>query len=101
MWFAHGDDGWEAASERTLAALEIPTERLSVEAAARRFPSFDGSDLAWVLHEPEAGVLRAQKCVQTLAATAAARGARVLRGRAEPRRRGRASSTDRSWRPTA
>ena len=37
-----------------------------------------------MLHEPEAGVLRAQKCVQTLAATAAARGARVLRGRAVP-----------------
>ena len=38
MWFAHGDDGWEAASERTLAALGIPSARLSVEEAARAVP---------------------------------------------------------------
>ena len=83
-WFAHGDDGWEAASERTLRDLDIPVVHQSVEEAARQFPSFKGDDLAWVLHEPEAGVLRAQKCVQTLARQAAARGARILHGRAEP-----------------
>ena len=71
-WFAHRDDGWEAESERVLRELGIPTERWSVEEAAARFPSFDGSDLAWVLHEPEAGVLRAQTAVQTLAGQAGA-----------------------------
>jgi glycine/D-amino acid oxidase-like deaminating enzyme len=55
-----------------------------VSVAAKRFPSFRGDDLAWVLHEPEAGVLRAQKAVQTLARTAVARGARVVRSRAVP-----------------
>jgi sarcosine oxidase len=83
-WFAHRDDGWEAESERVLTELDIPTERWSVEQAARRFPSFKGDDLAWVLHEPEAGVLRAQKAVQTLAAQAVARGATLVRGRATP-----------------
>src|SRR4051794_20094751 len=83
-WFAHRDDGWEAESERTLGALDIPTERWSVEAAAARFPSFGGDDLTWVLHEPEAGVLRAQKAVQALAAQATRRGARSVRSRARP-----------------
>src|SRR3954451_2247329 len=39
-WFAHREDGWEAASERTLRACDIPVERLEVSAAAARFPSF-------------------------------------------------------------
>ncbi|HWK27062.1 MAG TPA: FAD-dependent oxidoreductase [Solirubrobacter sp.] len=83
-WFAHRDDGWEAQSERSLQALGIPTERWSVADAARRFPSFDGDDLAWVLHEPEAGVLRAQRAVQALARAAAARGATLVHARATP-----------------
>ena len=83
-WFAHREDGWEAESERTLKQLDIPTERWSVEEAAQRFPSFDGSDLAWVLHEPEAGVLRAQKAIQTLVAQAQARGAQLVHGHATP-----------------
>jgi glycine/D-amino acid oxidase-like deaminating enzyme len=85
-WFAHRDDGWEAESLRVLTELGIPAERLSVEAAARRFPSFKGDDLAWVLHEPEAGVLRAQRAIQTLAARARAHGARIVRSRAAPDR---------------
>ena len=44
-----------------------------------RFPSLGVDDLAWVLHEPEAGVVRAQRAVEALAAQAAARGARVVR----------------------
>ena len=83
-WFAHSDDGWEAASEATLRRLDIPVVRQEVGEAAAQFPSFDGNDLAWVLHEPEAGVLRAQLGVQTLARAAAARGACVVRGLARP-----------------
>ena len=26
-WFAYGEDGWEAESERTLAELGIPVDR--------------------------------------------------------------------------
>ncbi len=83
-WFAHGDDGWDAASERTLAAQGIPVERLDPGEAARLFPSFRGDDVAFVLLEPEAGVLRAQRAVRALARQAEAHGARVLRGRARP-----------------
>src|SRR5918999_4100719 len=66
-WFAHGDDGWEAESERTLAAQGISTERVD---PARLYPSFRGDDLSFVLLEPEAGVLRAQRAVRALAARA-------------------------------
>ncbi len=91
VWFAHGDTGWEAESLRVLTELGIPAEREPVEAAGRRFPSFRGDDLAWALHEPEAGVLRAQKGIQTLARAARARASRDRAGaRDARRRRGRA-----------
>jgi sarcosine oxidase len=83
-WFAHGDTGWDAASARTLAAQGIPVERLDAAEAARLYPSFRADDLAFVLLEPEAGVLRAQRAVQALARQAVAHGARLLRGRARP-----------------
>jgi sarcosine oxidase len=83
-WFAHTEDGWDAASERTLAAQGIPVERLELGEAAKLYPSFRGDDLAFVLLEPEAGALRAQRAVRALARQAQAHGARLLRGRARP-----------------
>jgi sarcosine oxidase len=83
-WFAHREDGWEAASERTLAAQEIPVERLDIPSAAQLYPSFRGDDLAFVLLEPEGGVLRAERSMRTLAAQAVSHGARIVRGRASP-----------------
>jgi glycine/D-amino acid oxidase-like deaminating enzyme len=83
-WFAHREDGWEAESERALAVQGIPTERLDVSSAAQLYPSFRGDDLAFVLLEPEGGVLRAQRAVRALAAQAVAHGARLVRGRARP-----------------
>jgi glycine/D-amino acid oxidase-like deaminating enzyme len=83
-WFAHAEQGWEAESAATLGALDIPFVRQDVAEAAAAFPSFDGDDLTWVLHEPEAGVLRAQLGVRTLVRAAKERGATVLRGRATP-----------------
>jgi glycine/D-amino acid oxidase-like deaminating enzyme len=83
-WFAHVEDGWEAASAAVFEAQGIPFERLSVSEAAARFPSFGGDDLTFVLHEPEAGFLRAQRGVRALAAAARGHGARVVRGRAQP-----------------
>ena len=55
-WFAHarGRLGGRVRAHAR-ARSSIPTERWSVEEAAERFPSFNGDDLAWVLHEPEAG----------------------------------------------
>jgi sarcosine oxidase len=83
-WFAEREDGWEAASQRTMAAQGIPSERLDLGEAARLFPSLGAADLAFVLYEPEAGVLRAQRAVRALAAQAVAHGARLVRGRATP-----------------
>lgn len=84
VWFAHREDGWEAASERTLAAEGIPVERLDVSSAAQLYPSFGGDDLAFVLYEPQGGVLRAERSMKTLAAQAVSHGARIVRGRARP-----------------
>ena len=84
VWFARRRDGWEAACEGTMRAQDIPVERLSVEEGARLYPSFRGDDLEFLLYEPEAGVLRAQRAIQALAAQAAAHGARIVRGVARP-----------------
>jgi glycine/D-amino acid oxidase-like deaminating enzyme len=83
-WFAHDEGGWDAASERTLAAQDIPVERLEPAEAARLYPSFGADDLAFVLLETEAGVVRAQRAVQALARQAQAHGATLLRGRVRP-----------------
>jgi glycine/D-amino acid oxidase-like deaminating enzyme len=83
-WFAQRDDGWEAQSERALREQHIPVERLDVAEAARLFPSFAGDDLAFVLHEPEAGAVRAARAVRALVAAAEAEGAHVKRARATP-----------------
>jgi glycine/D-amino acid oxidase-like deaminating enzyme len=84
VWFARRRDGWEAASEATMRAQGIPVERLGADEGTRLFPSFRGDDLEFLVHEPEAGVLRAQRAVQALARQASAHGARLIRGRAAP-----------------
>jgi glycine/D-amino acid oxidase-like deaminating enzyme len=84
IWFARREDGFEARTSETLEAQGIPWERLPAEAGARLFPSFDPAGLAYLLHEPEAGVLRAQQAVRALARQAAAHGATVVRSRAVP-----------------
>ena len=83
-WFAQRDDAWEAQSIPVLAAQGIPYQRLAPDDGALLFPTWDPSGLRFLLHEPEAGVVRAQRAVQTLARQAAAHGATVLRGRATP-----------------
>jgi sarcosine oxidase len=81
LWLAHRDDGWEAASERTLRALGIPCARID---PASRFPSFAGDDVAWGLWEPEAGVLHARDATRTLAEQAVAAGASLVLAEARP-----------------
>lgn len=100
-WFAHREDGWEADSERVLRAEGVPVERLAPEDGARLFGGHRGQgrtgpgqgparprvkvdDLAHVLHEPEAGVLRAAQGVLALVRRAQAAGALLLHGEARP-----------------
>jgi sarcosine oxidase len=80
-WFARSDDGWDAASERVLAELGAPTERVD---PTTLYPSVAADDLSFTLLEPEAGVLRAQRAVRALAAQAEAHGARIVRAAARP-----------------
>jgi sarcosine oxidase len=83
-WLAHREDGWEARTIAPFEALGIPYERLAPDDGARLFPSWSPDGLAFLLHEPEAGVLRAQRAVRALARQAVAHGARLLTGVARP-----------------
>ena len=69
---------------RRFEAQGIPYERLAPEAGARLFPSYSPAGVAFLLHEPEAGVLRAQRAVRALARQAVAHGAQLVRGRGGP-----------------
>ena len=82
VWLAHREDGWEADSERVLRAEGIPVERLAPDSLHELFPSIRTDDLAFALHEPEAGILRARDCTRALAEAAVARGARLELGEA-------------------
>ena len=84
VWFARREDGWEADSERVLRAAGIPVGRLSPEEGRDLFPDLAVDDLAFILHEPEAGVLRAADGVRALVDRASEAGARVLRADARP-----------------
>ena len=61
LWLARREDGWEADSLRALREAGIGVERLTPDDGAQRLPGMETGDLAFVLHEPEAGVdLRGQ-----------------------------------------
>ncbi|WP_187369275.1 FAD-dependent oxidoreductase [Baekduia soli] len=80
-WFARRDDGWEAASERTLTDLGIPCERVD---ATGLYPSVCTDDLRFTLLEPEAGVLRARDAVRALTRRAVQAGTELRAARARP-----------------
>jgi len=63
-WFAHREDAFEAVSLATLGALGVPVERLSPDEARARWPGLRTDDLAFVLFEPEGGLLMARRGVQ-------------------------------------
>jgi sarcosine oxidase len=84
LWLAHDEAGWEADSERVLAAESVPVERLAPEDAGSLFPSFAGDDLAFCLFEPEAGVLRARDATRTVVTLARSKGVRFVGGEARP-----------------
>lgn len=84
VWFARREEGWEADSLATLEAEGVPVERLDGSDAAAMFPSLRHDDLAFVLYEPDAGVLYARQAVQAVVAEAAMLGTQLVSGRAEP-----------------
>lgn len=84
LWLARREDGWEADSLRALREAGIGVERLTPDDGAQRLPGMETGDLAFVLHEPEAGVLHAARGTRALAERAADGGARVERAAARP-----------------
>ncbi|CAN5127786.1 hypothetical protein BH20ACT5_BH20ACT5_11920 [soil metagenome] len=64
--------------------MRIPAETLEPEAAARFFPNVRNDDLAFVLYEPLAGILRATICVRTLIDRAVRGGGELRTARAHP-----------------
>lgn len=83
-WFARGDASWEDGSERVLAGLGIPAERLDPAEAERLFPELGTADVDWVLFEPGGGVVRAERAVRRLADQAVEAGTRLVQARARP-----------------
>jgi glycine/D-amino acid oxidase-like deaminating enzyme len=83
-WFAHRDDGFEAASRATLERAGIPCEWLAPDDARHLYPSLGVDDLAAVLFEPEAGVLHARRATQVLVADGERSGLRLESWRAAP-----------------
>ena len=79
-WFVRREDGWEAAGEQVLRGAGVPVERLDPEEAQRLFPALAVDDLAFVLYEPEGGVLRAADGVRALVDRARDAGARLVTG---------------------
>ena len=81
-WFAHGGADWAHESHLLLRDLGIPVERLDPAEAERLFPALGTADVDWVLFEPAAGVLRAERAVGRLAGQAVEAGARIVKARA-------------------
>ena len=87
-WFATAEAGFEADSEATLRDLGIPVEHLAPDEAARRWP-VRTDDLAFVLHEPEGGALRARQGVRAVAAVVERAGGVLTQDRVRPGRAAR------------
>jgi len=80
LWLARRDDGFEAASAISLAALDIPAEHLTIAELNGRWPQLATDGLAFGLHEPEAGVLHARRAVTAVADAVSAEGGSLARG---------------------
>jgi sarcosine oxidase len=84
VWFGRAEDGWEAESERVLQAAGIAVERLAADEGDRFFPSFAPGDLEFIVHEPEAGILRAAEATRATAEAGERAGVRIARQVGEP-----------------
>jgi sarcosine oxidase len=91
LWFAHREDGFEAASIATLTAEGIPVERVAPAEVAARWPQIAADDLGFATFEPEAGLLMARRGVAAVARRFSAEGGRfelawAMPGRIDGRR---------------
>jgi glycine/D-amino acid oxidase-like deaminating enzyme len=87
LWFAHREHGFEAASEATLESLAIPVERLTAAEVSARWTHIQTDDLAFAIHEPEAGLLMARRGVMTVVRQLGREGGAFRVAEARPGRR--------------
>ena len=80
LWLAGRDDGFEADSLATMRRLGLPAERLDRDQLGIRWPQLRSDDLAWALHEPEAGALLARRAVAAVAEAFVAEGGELRTG---------------------
>lgn len=66
LWFAHRDDGFEAASHAALIRAGIPVERLGPDVIEDRWPQVSADGLAFAVFEPDAGVVMARRGVMAV-----------------------------------
>jgi sarcosine oxidase len=84
MWLVTEEEGWEQEAARSARELGVAVEVLDPEVAAAVLPGLRHDDVAYVLHESDAGILRARQGVRALVAQARRRGARFEYARARP-----------------
>lgn len=82
---------WEDATSETFDKLGVPYHRFTPDEVRARFPQFKVDDIKYALFEPEAGLLMAQRCVQTTVELFQREGGTLRRGRV---------TTDSDERPT-
>ena len=83
-WFVSGTGVWEGSSELRMREAGVPSERLTVDEALRRWPAAAGDHVRYVLLEPTAGFLRAGDGVRAAARALREEGGEVIRGRVTP-----------------
>lgn len=84
LWLAGDDDGFERASLVHLRAHGVSFERLTTDAAARRFPQFHLDGVNWCIFEPDAGYLLARQACQQLQRVFVEEGGTYLHSAARP-----------------
>src|ERR1051325_5586873 len=66
LWLAHEGDPYPAQTLETLRRVGVRCERLTLTELHRRYPQFSLDELAWVLFEPDCGVILARRAVQAV-----------------------------------
>jgi len=68
LWMFREENAYYRDSVAELGRLKEPWEKMSATEAARRFPQFAFDAAEFALYEPKAGLVRARRAMQTVAA---------------------------------
>ncbi|HEV2235208.1 MAG TPA: N-methyl-L-tryptophan oxidase [Ktedonobacterales bacterium] len=79
------DDGHTLTGLATMQAAELPVERLTPEACARRFPQFMTAEFGAITYNPVGGMLHASECLYALRDRLGALGGTLREGAAVAR----------------